>query len=130
MAAVEESCVQLQYLNLSNNSLSADLKNEHSITFCKKLMMLIDVSDKLVHLNLSSMCLQSRVTIMMWSIMRSKSLQGVHLSNNEIPKSVLRTILFAFGIPDANEGDLFDNANHAQIERYKNHSRKIDKDYA
>ncbi len=38
MTAIEESCVLLQNLNFSYNSLSGDLKNEHSLNFCKKLV--------------------------------------------------------------------------------------------
>lgn len=57
MSAIEESCVNLQYLNLSHNALSADIRNEHSITFCNTLVKVVEESDRLQHLNLSNMCL-------------------------------------------------------------------------
>jgi hypothetical protein len=69
---------------------------------------MIENSDKLTHLNLSNMCMQSRITNIMWAIFRSKSLQAVHLSDNEITHKILRSLLFVFGIPNANEGDLFE----------------------
>ena len=69
---------------------------------------MIDDSTNLMHLNLQAMNLQSRISHVMWSIYRSRSLQGVHLSDNEIPDTHLRTLLFVFGIPQANEGDLLD----------------------
>lgn len=50
---------------------------------------------------------------------RSKSLQAVHLSDNEIPEKILMSLMFVFGIPNANEGDLFDSSNQCQIERYQ-----------
>lgn len=55
----------------------------------------------------------------MWAIYRSKALQAVHLSGNEIPNKILRSLLFVFGIHNANEGDLFDASNARTIERYK-----------
>lgn len=55
----------------------------------------------------------------MWPIYRSKALQAVHLSDNEIPDKILRSLLFVFGIHDANEGDLFDSSNTHTIARYK-----------
>lgn len=56
---------------------------------------------------------------MMWPIFYSKSLQALHLENNDIPEKILRTLLFVFGIQKANEGDLFDSSNSNQIARFK-----------
>ena len=61
----------------------------------------------------------------MWPIYRSKSLQGVHLSDNEIPETVLRSLLFVFGITDADEGDLLDTFNTCQIEKYRHEARDL-----
>ena len=80
---------------------------------------MIKESDALQHLDLSNMCLGSKVTTLMWDIYRSKSLLAVHLSDNEIPDKILRSLLFAFGIHDANEGDLFDALEHSKIDRYR-----------
>lgn len=54
----------------------------------------------------------------MWPICRSRSLQSVHLSDNEIPEQQLRTLLFVFGIHNANEGDLLDHSNPSKIEKF------------
>lgn len=34
MGSIEESCTQLQSLNLSYNALSSDINNPHSVKFC------------------------------------------------------------------------------------------------
>ena len=47
MSAIGESCLYLNYLNLSHNTLSTKDTNEHSSNFCKKLCKLIEESDKL-----------------------------------------------------------------------------------
>lgn len=53
---------------------------------------------KLVDLDLSNMNLQSRVEKLTWPIANSKTIQSMHLSNNEIPKNVLTDLLMVFGI--------------------------------
>ena len=43
----------------------------------------------------------------------------MHLSDNEIPDKILASLLFVFGIPNANEGDLFDASKNCTVKRYK-----------
>lgn len=52
MTAIDECCTQLVSLNLSQNNLSADLQNPHSLEFCQTLKHLIEESQTLTHLNL------------------------------------------------------------------------------
>ena len=66
--------------------------------FLEILVKLIEGSQKLQHLVLESVYLQSRVTLIMWPIYRSKSLQAVHLNDNEIPDKIMSTVLEVFGI--------------------------------
>ncbi len=54
----------------------------------------------------------------MWAIYRSTSLQAVHLSDNEVPIKILRSLLFVFGIQDANQGDLFDACSVNVVSKY------------
>jgi len=40
------------------------------------------------------------------------------MSDNEIPDKILRTLLFAFGIQNANDCDLIEKSNPHQIARF------------
>lgn len=124
MRAIKEACYNLNDLNLSQNSLSGDIKNEHSLMFCESLCQFVESNRNLKHLNLERMCLQQRVKTIMWSIYRSASLQAVHLSDNDISSKILKSLLFVFGIPDANSGDLFDACGVKRICKLQSQRRQ------
>jgi hypothetical protein len=74
MEAINQNCNQLQQLNLSRNSLSADITNVSSINFISQLLKFIETSDSLQHLNLEKMTLRSRVNSLVGTIYNSKSI--------------------------------------------------------
>jgi hypothetical protein len=73
MEAINQNCSQLQQLNLSRNSLSADINNVCSNNFISQLLKFIETSDSLHHLNLEKMTLRSRVKSLVLAIYKSKS---------------------------------------------------------
>jgi len=69
--------------------------------------MLIEGSTTLQHLNIDQINLRNRVLLIMWPLVRSKSLQSIHISNNDIPDTKVQTLLAVFQIKTF-DGDLFD----------------------
>ena len=69
------------------------------------LINLINTSSKLIDMNLSGMNLREHVKALQWPISKSKTLQSVHLSDNNIPKAVETNMLMVFGIKSNDSGD-------------------------
>jgi hypothetical protein len=61
----------------------------HSKDFINKLINVIRKSESMNFLDISSMNLGERVAELVWPIYHSKSLQGVHLSNNTDEKETI-----------------------------------------
>lgn len=85
MTSIADFTPSLRQLDLSNNPLSVDLKNEPSQFFCVELMRLIEFSENLQHINLNNMNLGEHILKLMWPMANSTSLVAIHISNNEIP---------------------------------------------
>jgi len=66
---------------------------------------MINTSSKLIDLNLSGMNFRGNVKKIQWPLAKSKTLQSIHLSDNNIPKSVETNMLMVFGIKSNETGD-------------------------
>ena len=55
----------------------------------------------------------------MWTLSQSRSLSAVHLSNNDIPNQVQKSLLNAFCIQVKSDEDLFDSSEPVQINKFK-----------
>lgn len=99
MFTIAEHYPRLQMLNLSGNPLPTK-DNKYSQSFMDNLIRFIENEEntKLVDLDLSTMNLQSSVERLTWPVAKSKTIQSLHLSNNEIPNNVLTDLLMVFGI--------------------------------
>ena len=100
----------MQYLNLSDNQLPQhrDLRNDFlTRNFLKYLVSMISNSSKLIVINLSGMNLRSNVQAIQWPLAKSKTLQAIHLSDNNIPKAIEINMLMVLGVKstdDASDG--------------------------
>jgi len=79
--------------------------------------MLIEGSTTLQHLNIDQINLRNRVLLIMWPLVRSKSLQSIHISNNDIPDTKVQTLLAVFQIKTF-DGDLFDQGKSQKFSGY------------
>jgi len=62
------------------------------------LVTMISNSPKLIDLDLSGMNFRSNVKMIQWPLAKSKTLQAIHLSDNNVPKAVEINMLMVFGI--------------------------------
>lgn len=65
---------------------------------------MIKSSSKLIDINLSGMNFKENVKEIQWPLAKSKTIQAIHLSDNNIPKAVEINMLMVFGVKSA-EGD-------------------------
>ena len=68
---------------------------------------MITNSAKLIDINLSGMNLRSNIQAIQWPLAKSKTLQAIHLSDNNIPKAIEINMLMVFGVKstdDASDG--------------------------
>ena len=117
MEVINENCAQIQYLNLSHNALP--LHQEWCDTFIIHLLNMINVSSKLILLNLSGMNFREHVKAIQWPLSKSKTLQSIHLSDNNIPKAVETNLLMVFGIKSNDSGDELSIAGKLDPRQYK-----------
>jgi len=68
------------------------------------------------------MNLHSRVEKLAWAIHKSRTLQSVHFSNNEIPYNIQQTVLMVFGIRTSREQASSFTA-HKKTQSY--HARRV-----
>ena len=81
--------------------------------FLDNLIKLIDDSDKLIDLDISGMNLRDNVREVMWPLSRSRTLQSIHLSDNNISAVAMTHILMVFGIKDVGDAAEFDAMSNA-----------------
>lgn len=103
METISENCAQVQYLNLSYNALPQH--QEWCDQFLEHLLTMINTSSKLIDLNLAGMNLREHVKTIQWPLAKSKTLQSIHLSDNNIPKAIETNMLMVFGIKSNDSGD-------------------------
>lgn len=96
MTVIQEQCGQLAYLNLSQNQVP--LNKEWLTLFVSELSTMICESQKLIDINLAGMNLRESVSEIMLPLAKSKTLQAIHLSDNNIPRKLERRLLKLFGI--------------------------------
>ena len=58
----------------------------------------------LIDINLSGMNFKENVKEIQWPLAKSKTIQSIHLSDNNIPKATEINMLMVFGVK-SNEGD-------------------------
>ena len=68
------------------------------------LVTMIKESAKLIDINLSGMNFKDSVKEIQWPLSKSKTIQSIHLSDNNIPKAAETNMLMVFGVK-SNEGD-------------------------
>ena len=117
MEVINENCAQIQYLNLSHNALPQH--QEWCDAFIEHLLNMINVSSKLILLNLSGMNFRENVKAIQWPLSKSKTLQSIHLSDNNIPKAVETNLLMVFGIKSSDSGDELSIAGKLDPRQYK-----------
>ena len=66
-------------------------------------MRLVTESEKLVDIDISGMNLRNGVREIMWPLARSKTLQSIHLSDNNINAVTMTHLLMVFGIKDTGD---------------------------
>ena len=94
-------CGQLQYLNLSYNSVPLNKKwQDH---FMEHLAQFITDNPRLILINLSGMNFRDTVRTIQWPLAKSQSLQSIHLSDNNIPKATEINMLMCFGVKNNDE---------------------------
>jgi len=103
MEVISENCAQIQYLNLSYNSLP--LHREWCGHFLTHLLNMINTSSKLIDINLSGMNFRDNVKAIQWPLAKSKTLQSIHMSDNNIPKAAETNMLMVFGIKSNDSGE-------------------------
>ena len=103
MEYIEEHCKNIMYLNLSYNSLPRERADLWC--FLEHLITAINTFPKLIDLNISGMNFASNVKAIQWPMAKSKTLQSIHLSDNNIPPAVLTNMLMVFGIKDQDSGE-------------------------
>ena len=65
---------------------------------------MIKTSSSLIDIDLSGMNFKENVKDIQWALAKSKTLQAIHLSDNNIPKAIETNMLMVFGVK-SNEGD-------------------------
>jgi len=105
MEVIQDNCQQIQYLNLSYNSLPSNLTWQQK--FLHHLVILINTSSKLIDIDLSGMNLRENVKAIQWPLAKSKTLEAIHLSDNNLPKPTEINMLMVFGVKCS--GDDVDN---------------------
>ena len=103
MEHVEEHCKNIKYLNLSYNSIPSQAEDRSR--FLEHLVTAINTFPKLILLNIAGMNFREHVKVIQWPMARSKTLQSIHLSDNNIPKAVETNMLMVFGIKDQDSGE-------------------------
>ena len=68
---------------------------------------MITTASKLIDIDLSGMNFRSNVKAIQWPLAKSKTLQAIHLSDNNIPKATEINMLMVFGVKSTD--DLADN---------------------
>lgn len=105
MEVISENCQQMQYLNLSYNALPQH--HDWLQKFLGHLVNMITTASKLIDIDLSGMNFRRNVKAIQWPLAKSKTLQAIHLSDNNIPKAVEINMLMVFGVKSTE--DLSDN---------------------
>ena len=95
---IYEECSNMQILNISYNILPR--KEDCRTKFLDNLVKLVLESDKLIDLDISGMNLRNNVKVIMWPLARSRTLQSIHLSDNNITSVTTTHLLMVFGIKD------------------------------
>ena len=80
---------------------------------------MINTSSKLIDLNLTGMNFRDHVKAIQWPLSKSKTLQSIHLSDNNIPKAVETNLLMVFGIKSHETGDELSIAGKLDPRQYK-----------
>ena len=104
MWIIYDTCMNMSFLNLSYNILPT--QTAYRKRFLESLIRLVTESDKLVDLDISGMNLRHHVREIMWPLARSRTLQSIHLSDNNINAVTMTHIFLVFGIKDP--GDKID----------------------
>ena len=59
---------------------------------------MINSASKLIDINLSGMNFREHVKAIQWPLAKSKTLQAIHLSDNNIPRAIEINMLMVFGV--------------------------------
>lgn len=99
------NCANLANLNISYNTVPSE--KEKRDDFLENLVKLIEESSKITDIDLSHLNLKFDVVKLMWPLARSRTLQSIHLSDNQISQHLYQNLLMAFKVKqDAETGDL------------------------
>ena len=98
MWLIYDTCMNMAFLNLSYNILPT--QPPYRKKFLDSLIKLVVESEKLVDLDISGMNLRNHVREIMWPLARSKTLQSIHLSDNNINAVTMTHLYLVFGIKD------------------------------
>jgi len=60
-------------------------------------------SAKLIDIDLSGMNLRVNVKAIQWPLAKSKTLQSIHLSDNNVPKAIEINMLMVFGVKSSDD---------------------------
>ena len=74
--------------------------------FLTHLVTMIQTASKLICINLSGMNFRGNVRAIQWPLAKSKTLQSIHLSDNNIPKALEINMLMVFGVKSTDDGDV------------------------
>ena len=80
------------------------------------LLTIITESNKLIDLNISGMNLRNNVRNLMWPLARSRVLQAIHLSDNNLNAVTMSHVHLVFGIKEAGEKIDLDSVTTCAIE--------------
>ena len=114
MQNIEHTCTNLSVLNISYNVLPT--QESYHRKFMNSLLSIISESHKLIDLNISGMNLRNNIRNLMWPLARSRVLQAIHLSDNNLNAVTLSHVHLVFGIKDAAEKINLDSVTTCAIE--------------